>query len=143
MLSLPLRAVLEPGKLVTASPELRVADAALLMKERNVGAVLVVRQGRLIGIFTERDAVRRILAAGRDPAAVRLEEVMTPDPTTIDERESFGYALLVMHEHGFRHLPVLRQGELCGVLSARHALDPDLEEFTVEATRRTSLRRRA
>jgi len=143
MLGLPIRAMMEPGKLVTASPDTRVTDAAQLMREKNVGAILVVREGRLVGIFTERDALNRILATGRNPRSTRLEEVMTPEPKTVSVDESFGYALLMMHENSFRHVPVMEQGFPVGVVSARHALDPDLEEFAVEAERRKSIRRNA
>ena len=68
---------------------------------------------------------------------------MTPDPTTVAPDETFGYALLLMHESGFRHVPVVENGRPVGVVSARHALDPDLEEFTAEAERRKAIRRKA
>jgi CBS domain-containing protein len=143
MLGLPVRDMLETRKLIAAGPEATVRDAARSMGEANVGAILVVEAGRLVGIFTERDALVRVIACGRDPALVRLREVMTADPTTVDPNESFGYALLLMYEHGFRHLPVVDEGRPIGVLSARHALDPDLEEFAAEAERRKAIKRRA
>jgi CBS domain-containing protein len=134
---------MEPRKLVLAAPETSVGEAGRLMKEARVGAVLVVREGRLVGIFTERDAVYRVMAANRDPHATRLEEVMTREPKTVAPEDSFGQALLLMHEHGFRHAPVIEAGRLVGVVSARSALDPDLEEFAAEAKRREHIRRRA
>jgi CBS domain-containing protein len=143
MLALPVSSVLEPRRLVVAAPEASVAVAARLMKEGAVGAVLVVEGGKLIGIFTERDAVYRVMAAGRDPWMTTLGEVMTREPRTVAPDESFGYALVLMHEHGFRHAPVVEDGRPVGVVSARHALDPDLEEFTAEAERRKAIRRRA
>jgi CBS domain-containing protein len=143
MLARPVRDLLEPRKLIVAGPEATVREAARRMREGKVGAILVVDQGRLVGIFTERDALVRIIACGRDPAEVRLREVMTVDPTTVELDETFGYALLVMYEHGFRHLPVVEKGRPIGVLSARHALDPDLEEFAAEAERRKAIRRRS
>jgi len=143
MFGLPVRSVLDPRKLVVAPPEASVANAAALMKEQNVGAVLVVDKGSLVGIFTERDAVFRVMAAGRDPHLTILSEVMTREPKTVSPDESFGYALLLMHENGFRHAPVVEDGRPIGVVSARSALDPDLEEFTAEAERRKSIRRRA
>lgn len=133
----------EPRNLVVASPGTSVLEAARLMRSSKVGAVLVVRSGQLAGIFTERDALTRVMAEGCDPAATRLAEVMTPDPITVTVDETFGYALLLMHEHGFRHLPVLEGSRPVGVVSARHALDPDLEEFAAEAERRKHIRRRA
>jgi CBS domain-containing protein len=143
MLGMPIRDILEPRKLVVAGPEATVNEAAWLMREGNVGAILVVDEGRLIGIFTERDALVRVIACGRDPATVRLSEVMTRDPTTVAPEETFGYALLLMYERGFRHLPVVESGRPIGVVSARHALDPDLEEFAAEESRRKAIRRRA
>lgn len=143
MWGLPIRSVMEPHKLVLAAPETSVSEAGRLMKEARVGAVLVVREGRLVGIFTERDAVYRVMAADRDPHATRLEEVMTREPKTVAPDDSFGRALLLMHEHGFRHAPVIEAGRLLGVVSARSALDPDLEEFAAEAKRREHIRKRA
>ena len=143
MLSLPIGSLIEPRKLVVASPDTKVSDAAALMQEGKVGAVLVVEDGRLAGIFTERDAVYRVMAAGRDPRTTLLKDVMTPDPLTVAPEETFGYALLLMHEKGFRHAPVVVDGRPIGVVSARHALDPDLEEFAAEAERRRHIRRRA
>ena len=141
MLGLPIRSVIEPRKLVVAAPETNVAEAAKLMKRNRVGAVLIVEQGRLVGIFTERDAVFRVMARGRDPKSTALREVMTREPTTVAPEETFGHALLVMYENGFRHLPVVDDNRAIGVISARHALDPDLEEFAVEASRRRHLSR--
>ena len=142
MLGMPVRDVVEPRKLVLAGPEATVYDASQLMRRGNVGAILVVDEGRLVGIFTERDALFRVIACGRDPVTVRLQEVMTADPTTVAPDETFGYALLVMYERGFRHLPVVENGRPIAVLSARHALDPDLEEFAAEAARRKAIKRR-
>jgi CBS domain-containing protein len=105
--------------------------------------VLVLQDGRLVGIFTERDAVYRVMAPGRDPTATTLGEVMTREPKTVAPDETFGYALLLMHENGFRHAPVVENGRPVGVVSARLALDPELEEFTAEAERRRHIRRRA
>ena len=142
MLGLPIKSVIEPRKLVVAAPDTSVSEAARLMKEGKVGALLVVEEGLLIGIFTERDALFRVMAGGLNPDSTLLRDVMTRDPTTVTPDESFGYALLLMHENGFRHAPVVEQGRPVGVVSARHALDPDLEEFTAEAERRKAIRRK-
>ena len=140
MYSQRVRSVLEPKKLLTAPPASTVEDAAKSMAKKQAGAVLVVEGARLVGIFTERDAVFRVMAAGKDPRVTPLAEVMTREPITVGPNELFGRALHVMHEHGFRHLPVVENGEPIGIVSARSALDPDLEEFVSEARRRTSLR---
>jgi CBS domain-containing protein len=144
MFGASIRSVIEGQKLVTTSAETTVAEAARLMAACQVGALMVVdADRRLIGIFTERDAVHRVIAQQRDPHATRLAAVMTPDPKTVEPGETFGYALLQMHEHGFRHMPVVENGRPVGVVSARNALDPELEEFTAEAERRKRIRRRA
>ncbi|HET7670196.1 MAG TPA: CBS domain-containing protein, partial [Burkholderiales bacterium] len=140
-MSAPISSVIEPRQVICAAPEASVSDAARLMQQGKVGAVLVVEDGSLVGIFTERDAVCRVMAPGRDPARTPLRDVMTADPITVSPDETFGYALLLMHDHGFRHVPVVQDGRAVGVVSARYALDPDLEEFTAEAERRKSIRR--
>lgn len=127
--------------LLTGPPEMTVREAAGLMAGRRVGAVLVVRDGGLAGIFTERDVVFRVIARGLDVTGTRLAEVMTAPVKTIDPGKTYGYALLLMHEHGFRHLPVLDGGRLVGIVSARNALDPDLEEFVSESRRREQILR--
>ena len=144
MFGTSIRSVMHGNKPLTALPETTVAEAARLMAKRKMSAVMVVdAEGRLIGIFTERDAVHRVIAEQRDPAATRLADVMTPDPKTLVPRETFGYALLQMHERGFRHMPVVEDGRPVGMVSARNALDPELEEFEAEAQRRKHIRRYA
>jgi len=127
---------MEPHKLLIAPPETSVSKAAELMAKRNVGAVMVVENEHLIGIFTERDAVFRVIARGLDSRTTHLSEVMTADPKTIEPDKTFGYALLMMYENGFRHVPVIEHGKPIGIVSSRNALDPDLEEFVSEAQRR-------
>ena len=143
MLSEPIRNVMERKRLVLAAPDTSVSAAAQLMAANKVGAVMVVEGKRLVGIFTERDAVFRVIAQQRDPQTTRLAEVMTPAPLTVAPQETFGYALILMHENGFRHVPVIENGAPVGMVSARNALDPDLEEFESEARRRKAIRRGA
>jgi CBS domain-containing protein len=123
-------------KFLIAPPQTTVSKAAELMVNKNVGAVMVVEKERLIGIFTERDAVFRVIARGRDAQTTLLSEVMTAAPKTVDPDKTFGHALLMMHENGFRHVPVIENGKPVGIVSSRNALDPDLEEFVSEAQRR-------
>ena len=128
---------MERRKLLKAAPETLVSKAAKLMAAKNVGAVLVVEANCLVGIVSERDIAFRVVALGLDPQATRLADVMTRAPHTVDPDKPFGYALLVMQENGFRHLPVVQDGKILGIVSSRSALDPDLEEFVFEARRRT------
>ena len=128
---------MERRKLLKAAPETLVSKAAKLMAAKNVGAVLVVEANCLVGIVSERDIAFRVVALGLDPQATRLADVMTRAPHTVDPDKPFGYALLVMQENGFRHLPVVQDGKILGIVSSRSAMDPDLEEFVFEARRRT------
>lgn len=141
MFSQRIRSVMERRKVVTAAPDTTVSKAAALMADKNIGAVMVVEHNRLVGIFTERDAVFRVIARGRDPRTTPIAEVMTTSPLTVDPDKSFGYALLMMHENGFRHVPVIENGKPIGIVSARNALDPDLEEFVSESQRRKHIQR--
>lgn len=127
-------------KVLKAPPETLVSKAAKLMAAKNVGALMVVEGGRLVGIFTERDVVFRVVARGLDARTTAVSEVMSPAPHTIHPDKPFGSALLVMHENGFRHLPVVENGKPIGIVSSRSAMDPDLEEFAFEAQRRRHYR---
>jgi CBS domain-containing protein len=132
----PVRSIIEDQKPVTAGAEITVAAAARLMKQHRVGAILVLAGGRLAGIFTERDALFRVIAEGRDPAATRIGEVMTVNPRTITPDRPFGHALHLMHEGGFRHVPVVDGGRPLGMVSARDALGPDLQQFIADLDKR-------
>lgn len=141
MFSQQVREVMERERLLTAPPDITVSHAAKLMAKRKVGAVMVVERQSLVGIFTERDVLIRVVAQDRDPRSTHLAEVMTPAPQTIDPDKSFGYALLMMQENGFRHVPVVENGKVVGMVSVRNALDPELEEFIAESQRRKQILR--
>jgi CBS domain-containing protein len=140
MLDLPIKDLMEPRKLITVSPDTTVSEAARLMASKNTGAVLVVDKQLLIGVFTERDAVFRVLAKGRDAATTPLRDVMTGSPASLSPSTSYGHALLLMQERGFRHVPVVDGDHVIGIIAARNALDPQLEEFVSEARRREHYR---
>jgi CBS domain-containing protein len=136
----PIRSIIAKRKILTASAEITVAEATRLMKKKMVGSVMVVKDdGQLIGIFTERDAVFRVLAEGRDAKTTLLADVMTPHPQTIAPDKPFGHALLMMYDSGFRHVPVVEHGKPVGMVSARDALGPELQEFESEIQRRTRI----
>jgi CBS domain-containing protein len=121
---------------VTAPPSTTVRKAAEMMARRRVGAIVVVDEDQLVGIFSERDVVLRVIARGLESATTVLADVMTPAPIAIAPDRSFGHAISVMHERGFRHLPVVEYGRPIGIVSSRVALDPELEEFACEERRR-------
>ena len=136
MFDQPIKNLMERKKFLTASPETTVSNAAKSMASKNVGAVLVVQDERLVGIFSERDVVFRVIAKGLDAKTTLLSEVMTADPKTLEPGKSYGHALLLMQENGFRHVPVVEDGKPIGIISSRNAMDPDLEEFVFEERRR-------
>jgi len=131
-----IRAIIEQRDVATASGDVTVTEAARLMRPKHVGAVAVVHEGKLVGIFTERDALYRVVAEGRDPQTVRLSEVMTRNPQTIHPDKPFPDALHIMYEGGFRHVPVVEDGRPIGIISARDALGPELEDFVYELLRK-------
>jgi|SRR5689334_6249706 len=131
-----VREVMQRRNLLKAPPQTLVSKAAKLMAKKNVGAIMIVEGDHLVGIFTERDVVFRVVAQGLDAGTTSLAEVMTPAPETVAPDKPLGYALLVMHERGFRHLPVIEAGKIVGIVSSRSAMDPDLEDFVSEERRR-------
>lgn len=115
--------VSEDRELVGLSPSDFVRDAARLMKHRQVGSVLIILDNSLVGIFTERDLVYRIVAEGLDPDLTPLHEVMTSNPDTVDINSDPIVALRMMQDRGYRHLPVTRDGNLIGIVSRRDFFD--------------------
>lgn len=103
---------------VTLSPSASARQAAQSMRDRKVDAILVAEgDGRLLGIFTGRDAVVRVLAEGRSAAKTVLADVMTPKPDTLPAGAAAIDALRLMRDGGFRHGPVVEQGRLTGIVS--------------------------
>lgn len=140
MFDLPIKSVMVQSKFITVSPEKSVSHAAGLMASKNAGAVMVITGDKLIGIFTERDVVFRVIAKGLDPKVTPLSAVMTPEPKTLSPTQSYGHALVIMQENGFRHIPVMENGCPIGIISSRNAMDPELEEFVSDARRREHFR---
>lgn len=105
-----------------------VLEVARAMVERNIGAVPVLRDGLLVGIFSERDLMKRVVAEARDPRSTRVAEVMTDDPLTVTPDEDLETCMILMRRHGFRHLPVCEGKKLRGIVSLRDILLHDLNE---------------
>ena len=130
-----IRDVIEQQQLVTAPPDMSVREAARIMKERRVGAMMVVEHGALVGVFTERDALNRVVAEGLDANITMLAAVMTHNPKTVSPGASFNAALQMMHEGRFRHVRVVEAGRPVGMISVRDALGSELESFVYEMLR--------
>lgn len=135
----PISEIIRNQRIYTAPPDTTVVVAARGMKDLNVGAVMVVDQGHLVGIFTERDALFRVVAPGLDLHATTLAQVMTPDPMTIRADRPFGHALHLMNDNGFRHVPVVDNGRPVGMVSVRDALGSEVANFEAELRRREEI----
>lgn len=105
-----------------------VCDVVKAMVDRNIGAVPVLHNGELVGIFSERDLMKRVVAEGLDPAATVVGDVMTQDPLTVGPHEDIETCMVLMRRHGFRHLPLCDGNMLRGVISLRDLMLHDLDE---------------
>ncbi|MGH2819687.1 MAG: citrate/2-methylcitrate synthase, partial [Actinomycetota bacterium] len=103
---------------VTAAPSETVVDAAQRMRDHKVGSVVVVEERRPLGIMTERDLVR-VAASSVDPAGSKVSEWMTETPEVIEADHDITEAFATFSEHNFRHLPVVSDGQLVGIVSMR------------------------
>lgn len=110
------------------TPQQTVAEAVRTMAERPVGAVLLVEEATLVGIFSERDLLRRVVAPGVQPEETKLRSVMTPDPVTANRDDERATAVLKMREVGCRHLPILNEGVVVDTVSIRDLLFDEIEE---------------
>jgi CBS domain-containing protein len=120
---------LQPSEPLCLRPDQPVADAVDLMRQHRVGCVLVCQDGELVGIFTERDLIRRVLATG-DSLHMNLARCMTRDPVVVQPSESIGAAVRRMEEGGYRHLPVVdAAGRPLGVLSVKCIVHYLVEHF--------------
>jgi CBS domain-containing protein len=114
-----LRDLVKDRKIYSIDADRTVLEAARFMMEHNIGAVPVLRNGELAGIFSERDVMNRVVAVGRNPAYTAVSEVMTANPRAVHLDESVEECMFIMHEFGFRHLPIVHGKELKGLVSLR------------------------
>jgi len=115
----PLHRIVDPDDdLAFVGPEAMVSECVKLMAGREIGSLVVMQGGAILGIFTERDALKRVLAAGLDPARTRVDAVMTRNPVCIPLSTSVGEAMRLITEKRFRHLPVVEDGKLLGLVSS-------------------------
>ncbi len=129
-----VRDIIEKGRDLLELPAgASVRDAAQAMRDWDVGAVLVTENGRLAGIFTERDLVNRVIACDRDPESTPLSEVMTGDPDTISPKATALEALRLMEDGGYRHVPVVAEGRLVGIVSGRDFLGSEKDRLEMES----------
>ena len=102
----------------TVQADALVMECVRKMADKKIGALMVMDCGKLVGIFTERDALSRVLAAGRDPRATRVVEVMTTDPCCASPDMTVGDAMELVTKRQFRHLPIVANGKVQALLSS-------------------------
>jgi CBS domain-containing protein len=124
----PISAVVHGQDTAVVPRQATVVDAVRIMTSRNIGAVPVVDDERLVGIFTERDVMARVVAVGLDPKSTPVGDVMSPDLVTADVRDSCDTCLRRLQQARVRHLIVLNEGRLAGILSLRDLLAVDADE---------------
>lgn len=122
------------GEIWSVSPDASVLDALKLMSLRNLGAVLVLTDGKLVGILSERDCVRRLDLHGRTAHDTKVKDIMTSKVFFVEATQMLDECVAVMIDKNIRHLPVYEHGELIGVISARDALREmvDYQKFMIE-----------
>lgn len=98
-------------------PDATVYDAVALMADKNVGALLVTKDGELVGIISERDYTRKVMLRGKRSRETQVSEIMSTNLTTVEPKESVDHCLKFMTDKRIRHLPVVKEGEICGVVS--------------------------
>ena len=127
-----LRDIMREGFLFAVRKDATVTEAAHTMIEKNVGIVVVLDGDRLVGVFSERDAVRRVIAKGLDPARTAVGEVMTRDLVMADQDEDYQTAMRTMDQANIRHLPIVRASQVVSMLSIRDLMRVDMERMGEE-----------
>ena len=129
-----VKAILGDRETIVVARTASIADAARLMAAHHIGALPVLDGDRLVGIFTERDVLTRIVAAGRNPETTRVGDVMSTDLVVCEMGESYEVGLKRMQQARVRHLLALQDGRLAGIVSMRDALAADVDEKAEELT---------
>ncbi len=118
ILAAPLRD-LEPAPIVGVERDTPLEEALQRMRDERHGSVLVLEEGRIVGIFTERDVLMKVVGRGIDPAITPIGDVMTADPETLRASDPLAFAIHLMAVRGFRHVPVAMAGRPVGIVSIR------------------------
>jgi CBS domain-containing protein len=133
-----LRDIVKDRKVYSIDAGRTVLDAARYMMEHNIGALPVLRNGELAGIFSERDVMNRVVAVGRTPGHTTVSEVMTANPRAVGLDETVEECLFIMHEFGFRHLCIVEGKDLRGLISLRDILVYQAGEIQRQSRRAAS-----
>ncbi len=125
-----------PKSPASVSPDTTVGEVLKLMVDKEIGCVMVVDRGRLVGIFSERDALMKINTDAPRLKDKPISQYMTADPVTLETNDKIAYGLHKMHVGGYRHIPILFEGKLAGVISIRDILRYLAERIAATSSRR-------
>ncbi len=122
------------SEIISVSPDANVFDALLVMSEKNIGAVLVTENKKLVGILSERDYARKMILAGKASKETKVKEIMTSNVICVHPEQSIQECMAIMSSKHIRHLPVMENGELAGIISIRDIMDSIIaeKEFTIK-----------
>ncbi|HWH42762.1 MAG TPA: CBS domain-containing protein [Usitatibacter sp.] len=120
--------------IVKVRPELSVLEAIKVLASEDIGAAVVMNGDRLVGIFSERDYTRKVILKGRSSDSTRVEEIMTPNVITVTPRTKTRDCMAIMTEKTIRHLPVVDDGRVVGMVSIRDIVGDIIadQDFTIE-----------
>ena len=121
MMEEPISAV-AGNQVIVVTPETSIGESVRLMKQRRVGCVMVVSGGKLAGIFTERDLLLKLVGTGKSLDELYVRDYMTQSPETVEAGDSLRIALNKMSVGGFRHIPVVAEDQVTGLVTAKDAL---------------------
>ena len=127
-----LRQLIQRLHVIHAAPTATVFDVAALMSEARIGCIPVLENGRLVGVFSERDLMTRVVVEGRDPRATLVRSVMTPDVVTATLDDRVERCVDKMRSCGCRHLPVVADGRVIAMISMRDLMRDEIEEQVEE-----------
>ena len=124
----------KPARVVKVRPEQSVLDAIKVLAQEDIGAAIVMTGDRLAGIFSERDYTRKVILKGRSSDSTRVEEIMTPNVIVVSPRTRTRECMALMSEKNIRHLPVVDEGRVVGMVSIRDIVSDIIadQDFTIE-----------
>lgn len=129
--------------LYSCAPDASVRAAVQIMSAKDIGCVLVIESEELVGILSEGDVLKRVIAPGHDANVLKVQDVMTRNPDTVRPKQSVNDAIRMMDEFGYRHLPVVDEGRVCGVMTMKDCELDDLAAMAHELSVRQTFAERA
>lgn len=127
-----VRQLIEGRSVFSTSPDANVLDVARTMTEKNIGAMPVIQNNRLVGIFSERDLMTRVVSRELSPSTTKISDVMSSDVASVTPDEQLLECIDRMQKNGYRHLPVMDGDDIVGMISLRDLLDCDRQDLRHE-----------